>query len=148
MIKKLIFLAIVALLIWGVWFFFLSARDECTVTLASGVQEQMTVREIRSVYAKDAYNWGMYNGCDITGKGKIEEITNGADDFKSELPYNVVYYTVRVGTGLKLLVTGDQMDGFAVGDKVSFSGTLTTGTNELFVYVMGKKDEPCMVRLP
>ena len=147
MIKKLLILAVVALVIWGVWYFFFSGRDQCTVTLKTGEQEQMTVQEIRSVYAKDAYNWSKYSGCPITGEGRITGITAGADEFKAELPYDVVYYTVKIGTGIKFLVTGEQLDGFAVGDKVSYSGNLSTGEGKLHVYVLGTGESASLARV-
>lgn len=146
MIKKLLILGVVALIIVGAWYLLSISTDKCTVTLKTGEQEEMSVREIRSIYAKDAYNWSSYSGCRITGEGKITGIDAGCEDFRNEMPYDVVYYTVKIGNGIKFLVTAEQMNGFAVGDKVSYSGVLTAGTGKLHVYVLGTEEETAMIR--
>ena len=148
MIKKLIALVVFLAVLAGIWYFVISpSGDECTVSLTTGEQKTMSVRELRKIYAKDAYNWSNYGGCKVTGEGKITKVEAGCDDFKSELPYDKVYYTVSVGNGVKLLVTADQMDGFAQGDEVFYTGKLTSGNGKLHVYVLAYEEDPAMVHL-
>ena len=148
MIKKLIALAVFAAVLLGIWYFVLSpSGDECTVTLKTGEMKTMSVRDLRKIYAKDAYNWSNYGGCMVSGEGKITKVESGCDDFKSELPYDKVYYTVSIGNGVKFLVTAEQMDGFAQGDKVFYTGKLTTGNGKLHVYILGNESGAAMVRV-
>lgn len=147
MIKKLIALAVIVAVVLGVWYFVLSpSGDECTVKLNTGEMKTMSVRELRKIYSKDAYNWSNYVGCEVTGEGKITKVETGGDDFKSELPHDV-YYTVSIGNGIKFLVRAEQMDSFAQGDTVLYTGRLATGSGKLHVYILGHDADPAMVRL-
>ena len=148
MIKKLIALALIVAVIFGVWYFILSpGKDTCTVMMKTGEQETMSVRDLRKIYSKDAYNWSHYSGCEVSGEGTITEVESGYEDFRIEPDFNTVYYTVSIGNGIKFLVTGDQMNGFATGDKVSYTGVLASGNGKLHIYIVGTEEETAMIRL-
>ena len=148
MIKKLIIVLAVALLAWGAWTYFTKGREVCTVTLSSGETKEQSAREIRDIYENDGYNWGFYKGRSVKTTGKITKIDPGMSSFRIDPDYNKAYYTVTVGTGIKLLVVNDQLHGFAVGEKVTVSGVLADGIDTDYLYISGVDAENCLTLAP
>ncbi len=144
MIKKLIIVLAAALLAWGAWTYFVKGREVCTVTLESGEIKEQTARELREIYEKDGYNWGFYKGSQITATGKITKIDPGMALFRIDPDYNKAYYTVTIGTGMKLLVINEQLDGYAVGENVTFNGVLADGIDTDHLYISGVGVENCL----
>ena len=148
MIKKLLVLVLLGALAFGIYYFVTMGNELCTVTLKSGEVKQMKAGELRSVYAKDSYNWGNYMGGHIQGTGKITRIEFGSENFRSGVEPNQLYYTVSIGSCMKLLVSADQIEGFAVGDRVNFEGVLSDGVRSWYLYVLGTQVETSLTLAP